>query len=171
MRKAIIGAAAVAASAAIAVPAIALATNGAPAGGVVNCQSSEWTTTKISTSSTTWEPISALSGLFTTDDQHKLTAAHLSVSESGATAAFRIVASDTLPTPSEPPGAQFIFSPGSVRLHGTTTFVYTLFEPFSVGLINNEARAVTVEWRSPTGKTATLATGMILLQHFVGDRE
>jgi hypothetical protein len=140
------------------VPTAVLAASGAPrsSGGFsssLDRQASKWTTTSAATSSTTFKPIPALSGL-NICALHQVTAA-LSVELSGAPASFQIHVDGG---PIMPPGKVRFVPAGS---HDSFSFEFVMaVGPFE----NNDHHVFDVEWRSPTGNRAVFERGTFNLQ-------
>ncbi len=120
----------------------------------LDLQASKWTTSTVTTASTTFQPIPSLSGL-NICALNQVTAS-LSVELNGPPAGFQIrVDGDGL----MPPGA-VRFVPAGAHDSFSFTFVRGV-NPFE----NNDHHVFDVEWRSPTGATATLERATFNLQY------
>lgn len=119
----------------------------------LDLQASKFTTSTLSTSSTTFQPIPSLSGL-TICAVNQVTAT-LSVELNGSPAGFQIrIDGDGL----MPPGA-VRFVPAGAHDSFSFTFVRSV-GPFE----NNDHHEFDVEWRSPTAGTTTWERGTFNLQ-------
>jgi hypothetical protein len=123
----------------------------------VDLQASKWTTTPVTTSSTKFTPIPALSGL-NICALNQVTAS-LSVELSGDPAIFQVHVDNG---PIMPPG-KIKLVPAYTR--DTLSFVFvTSVSPFE----NNDHHVFDVEWRSATGKPAVFKGGTFNLQYQMG---
>jgi hypothetical protein len=136
------------------VPTVVLAASGGTGPSSLDLQASEWTNTAVTTSSTTFRPIAALSGL-TICALNQVTAT-LSAELNGAPAGFRVLVNFG---PTMPPGA-VRFVPAGPHDSFSFTFVQSV-SPFE----NNDHHMFEVEWRSPTGAPTTLERGTLNLQY------
>lgn len=156
MRKLLIVVPALALALVLGVCTAVLAASGS-ANSSLDLQASKFTTTTQTTSSTTFRAVGGLSGL-TICALNQVTA-DLSVQLTGAPASFRI----------RQDGGGFI-APGTIRFvpaGPSDSFSFTFIAnvtPFEA----NDNHSFDVEWRSPTGRPATLQLGTINLQYQKG---
>jgi hypothetical protein len=118
----------------------------------VDRQSAKWTSSAVSTSSTKFKPIPALSGINIC--AAKQVTATLSAEQIGAPAGFQIRI-DGGPTMN--PGA-VRFTPAGSEDSSSFSWVRSV-SPFEA----NDHHGFDVEWRSPTGKKTTLQSATVNL--------
>jgi len=139
---------------AVSVPTVVMAASGGFGPSSLDLQASEWTTSTVTTFSTTFRPIAALSGL-NICALNQVTAT-FSAELSGAPAQFEILV-DFGPT----------MLPGAVRFvpaGAADSFSFTFVRAVST-FENNDHHMFEVEWRSPSGAPTTLQRGTLNLQY------
>ena len=146
------------AAVAAAVPLGVLAAGGRLASGL-DLQAASWTTSDVSTSSTRWHEVPALSGLSICSVGE--VSATVSATLRGAPVRFRVVIDGT--TASMRPGAAQ-FMPA-----GEESFSYT-FVKTTAPAEQGDTHVFDVLWRSPTGNRVTLTSGDLNLLYQRGTR-
>jgi hypothetical protein len=128
-------------------------------GSALGVQQSKWTTTPVTTSSTSFKRIASLSG-FNECAINQVTVT-LSVELSGAPASFgvRVDGGGLM----QPQAVRFV--PAGAHDSSSFTFV-TSVSTFE----NNDHHSFDVEWRSPTGKAATLERATANLMYQIGSQ-
>jgi hypothetical protein len=142
---------------AVTVPLLALGAGGRLSSGL-DVQAASWTTSDVSTSSTRWHDIGALSRLSICSLGQ--VSATLSVTLRGAPVRFRVIIDGAPERPMRPGAAQF--APA-----GQESFSYTFVKgtaPFE----DNDTHVFDVQWRSPTGSRVTLTSGDLNLLYQQG---
>jgi hypothetical protein len=122
----------------------------------LDLQASNWTTTSVSTSSTAWQTIAALSGSVICSEGE--VSATVSLQMDGAPIGLRVNVDNG---PDMVPGAIRFVQAGSQDSVSFTFVINT--GPFE----NNDNHEFRVQWRSPTGATTTIIKGTLnlLYQH------
>jgi hypothetical protein len=139
------------------VPLAVLAGSGRLSSGL-DVQTASWTTSDVSTSSTRWHDIGALSRLSICSLGQ--VSATLSVTLRGAPGRFRVVIDGVTGAPMRPGAAQFV--PDREE-----SFSYTFVKgtaPFE----EDDTHVFEVQWRSPTGNRLTLTSGDLNLLYQQG---
>lgn len=124
----------------------------------LDVQSASWTTSDVSTSSTRWHDIRALSSVSICSVRQ--VSATLSVTLRGAPGRFRVVIDGATGVPMRPGAAQFVPV-------GEESFSYTFVKgtaPFE----DDDTHVFEVQWRSPTGNRVTLTSGDLNLLYQQG---
>ena len=127
---------------------LALGAGGRLSSGL-DLQTAAWTTSDVSTSSTRWHNVGALSRLSICSLGQ--VSATVSVTMRGAPARFRVVIDGAPQTPMRPGAALFVPD-------GEESFSYTFVKgtaPFEA----DDTHVFDVQWRSPTGNRVTLTSG------------
>ena len=140
-------------------PFAVLAADGRLSSGL-DLQASSWTTSDVSTSSTRWHEIRALSGLSICSRGQ--VSAIVSATLRGSPARFRVVIDGTSAA-MRPGAAQFMPA-------GEESFSYT-FVKTTAAVEDDDTHVFDVQWRSPTGNRVTLTSGDLNLLYQQGTRK